>query len=31
METYDKCMKEKGTGVFNRIKQTLKEGVEHNK
>jgi hypothetical protein len=31
METYDKCKKEKGKGVFNRIKQKLKEGVGHNK
>ena len=31
METYDKCKKEKGKGVFNRIKQKLKEGVDHNK
>ena len=31
METYDKCEKENGTGVFNRIKQKLKEGVDHNK
>jgi hypothetical protein len=31
METYDKCKKEKGKGVFNRIKQKLKEGVDRNK
>ena len=31
METYDKCKKEKGKGVFNRIKKKLAEGVEHNK
>ena len=31
METYDKCKKEKGKGVFSQIKQKLEEGVNHNK
>ena len=31
METYDKCKKEKGKGVFNRIKLKLQAGVDHSK
>ena len=31
METYENCKKEKGAGVFNRIKQKLQAGVNHSK
>ena len=31
METYDKCKKDKGKGLLKRIKQKLREGVDHNK